>query len=94
MSYVGVREAVSQDLVSPMFELLSVCAQKAPLFLLLLSRNNQQAGEVVCASIETALTALTSNETDITLSSVGFLRKMVRYMTWMYMLLLFELILS
>jgi len=88
MSYVGVREAASQDLVSPMFELLSVCAQKAPFFLLFLSED-KPAGEVVCASIETALAALTSNETDITLSSVCFLRKMVRYMIWMYMLLLF-----
>ena len=78
MSYVGVREAASQDLVSPMFELLSVCAQKAPLFLLFLSED-KPAGEVVCASIETALAALASNETDITLSTVGFLRKLVRY---------------
>jgi len=79
MSYDGVRDTASQDLVSPMFELLSACATKAPLFLLLLSRDSQQAGEVVCASIETALAALNSNETDITLSSILFLKKLVRY---------------
>ncbi|KAL7551893.1 hypothetical protein ACHAWF_015096 [Thalassiosira exigua] len=69
---------VSHGMASPMFETLSACAKKCPIFLLGLSRDSQPVGEVVRSSIETSPTVLKSNEMDVVLSSIKYLKQLVR----------------
>mmetsp|Transcript_1798 Transcript_1798/g.3860 ORF Transcript_1798/g.3860 Transcript_1798/m.3860 type:complete len:1156 (-) Transcript_1798:61-3528(-) len=77
MSYEGVRNDVTQVVASPMFDTLSTCAKQCPIFLLILSRDSQPDGEVIRSSIEAAPMTLKSNEMDIVLSTVRFLKELV-----------------
>ncbi|KAL7530460.1 hypothetical protein ACHAXR_006117, partial [Thalassiosira sp. AJA248-18] len=83
-SYEAVRSChktspdnVSQGVASPMFDTLTCCAKKCPMFLLVLSRDSQPDGEVIRSSIETAPMTMTSNEMDVALSSIRFLKELV-----------------
>jgi hypothetical protein len=84
LSYQAVRSCskaskdshVSHGMASPMFETLSACAKKCPIFLLGLSRDSQPVGEVVRSSIETSPTVLKSNELDVVLSSIKYLKQL------------------
>ena len=77
MAYQGVRNDVTQGVASPMFATLSSCARQCPIFLLILSRDSQPDGEVICSSVEAAPVMMKSNETDISLSSINFLKELV-----------------
>ena len=77
MSYEGVRNDVTQDIASPMFDTLSSCAEFCPLFLISLSRDSQSSGEIIYSSIETASVTLKSNEVDVAQSSIEFLKQLV-----------------
>lgn len=82
--YEGVRSCakLSPDddiITSPMFDTLSSCAKKCPIFLLSLSRDSQPIGEVICSSVETAPMTMKSNETEIVLSSIRFLKELVSF---------------
>jgi len=88
ISYGAVRSCktsqdndVSQGIASPMFDTLSSCAKKCPIFLLTLSRDSQPLGEVIRSSIESAPMTLKSNEMDIVLSSINFLKELVSSLT-------------
>lgn len=77
MSYEGVRNDVTQVVASPMFDTLSTCAKQCPIFLLILSRDSQPDGEVICSSIKAAPIVLQSNERDAVSSCVRFLKELV-----------------
>mmetsp|Transcript_14196 Transcript_14196/g.30254 ORF Transcript_14196/g.30254 Transcript_14196/m.30254 type:complete len:1153 (-) Transcript_14196:223-3681(-) len=84
ISYEAVRSCkssqdsnVAQNVASPMFDTLSSCAKKCPIFLLGLSRDSQPVGEVISSSVETAPVTMKSNEMDIVLSSITFLKELV-----------------
>lgn len=77
MSYAGVRNDVTQEIATPMFDTLTSLAKRCPLFLLCLSRSSQPPGEIVCSSIETAPMTLQSSEMDVVLSSIRFLNQLV-----------------
>jgi len=79
MSYEGVRNDVTQDIASPMFDTLSSCAKSCPLFLISLSSDTQSSGEIITSSIETASMTLKSNEVDVALSSIEFLKQLVSF---------------
>mmetsp|Transcript_28212 Transcript_28212/g.51399 ORF Transcript_28212/g.51399 Transcript_28212/m.51399 type:complete len:268 (-) Transcript_28212:308-1111(-) len=90
ISYEAVRSCktsqhddVSQGIVAPMFDTLTSCAKKCPIFLLSLSRDSQPVGEVVRSSIETAPAALKSNEMNVVLSSIRFLKELVSSLTFL-----------
>ena len=76
ISYEGVRKD-STGVASPMFDTLSTCAKQCPIFLLILSRDSQPDGEVIRSSIEAAPMTLKSNEMDVVLSSIRFLKELV-----------------
>jgi hypothetical protein len=67
----------SQGIASPMFDTLSSCAKKCPVFLISLSRDSQPVGEVICSSLETAPMTLQSNEMEVVMSSIRFLKHLV-----------------
>ena len=78
MSYAGVKNDTTQECIQAMFGTLAACAQKCPLFLISISRDSQPCGEVIRSSIETVPMAMASNETDIALSSITFMQRLVR----------------
>lgn len=85
LSYEAVRSCskssddseASTGIISPMFDTLTACAKKCPLFLILLSRDSQPVGEVIRSSFETIPTTLKSNELEVVLSSIRFLKELV-----------------
>ena len=77
MSYAGVKNDTTQECLKAMFGTLAACARKCPLFLMSLSRDTQPVGEVIRSSIETVPVAMASNETDIALSSIIFMKCLV-----------------
>ena len=82
ISYEAVRycsKASADDdvIASHMFQTLSACAKRCPVFLLTLSRDSQPTGEVIRSSVDTAPATMTSNEMDVVLSSIGFLKELV-----------------
>ena len=84
LSYDAVRSCAessedSDGIASPMFDTLSTCAKKCPLFLLSLSRDGQPVGERIRSSFETAPMTMQSNEMDVALSSIRFLKELVSF---------------
>ena len=77
ISYERVRHGDTQDIESPLFDMLSACAKLCPLFLIGLSGDSQPSGVIIKSSIEMASVALKSNEVDVALSSVLFLTQLV-----------------
>lgn len=73
------ENSVSQSIAPPMFDTLSSCAKICPIFLLSLSRDSQQNGEVVLSSINAVPVILKSNDVDTIMSSLNFLKEMVSY---------------
>jgi hypothetical protein len=66
-----------QDIVSPMFDTLSTCAEKCPILLLSLSREGQQVGGLIRSSVDAAPGILKGSEVDDSLSAINFLRALV-----------------
>ena len=84
LSYDAVRSCAessedSDGIASPMFDTLSTCAKKCPIFLLSLSRDGQPVGEIMSSSFETAPMTMQSNEMDVALSSIRFLKELVSF---------------
>jgi len=80
MSYTGVRNATANNYVEvapSMFGTLESCVNKCPLFLTSLSRDSQPPGEVILSSVESAPSALNSNENGVALSTLAYLRRLV-----------------
>ncbi|ACI64744.1 predicted protein [Thalassiosira pseudonana CCMP1335] len=66
-----------QDIVSPMFDTLSTCAEKCPILLLSLSREGQQVGGLIRSSVDAAPGILKGSEVDDSLSAINFLRALM-----------------
>lgn len=65
------------DVMSPMFKTLATCADKCPIFLLSVSRDEQPAGELVLSSVQASSGTVRAAEVEISSSTMNFLKVLV-----------------